>query len=284
MDRVQNFCFCTLAVGQRYRSHAMVLAQTIQEHAPGTALCILTDRPEQFLEFSHVLAFKHRLTSVKGYHDKRFVIGQALSQFETCLFLDADVQILGAMTEAIDWQEGITARTGCSLLKQLENRKNPQEAETVKAAAAALGTDLQQVQWFHEFMFGVRQDEATLNQFLNVWQTLSYFFELKGLYNSDGYAMGLAAAKVNMAVQFDRQDKFPFFKDNIEQVRIKTGQSTRQEKQIYFDRHRAIEFPDRPWLSKVQDKLFRQVAVLYRTYRMKVLARKDAELRKLFVA
>lgn len=67
INMAEKFCFCTLAVGNRYRTHARMLAKDIQQHAPDSTFVVLTDRPSDFAEFAHVMAFKHRLQSVKGY-------------------------------------------------------------------------------------------------------------------------------------------------------------------------------------------------------------------------
>ncbi|YAG12693.1 Glycosyl transferase family 8 [Nostoc sp. DSM 114161] len=282
MNMSQKFCFCTLAVGDRYRTHARMLAKDIQQHTNATALCVLTDRPEYFKEFPHVLAFKHSLQSVKGYHDKRFVLEKALSLFESCMFLDSDVRILGAVTGKMNWPPGITARTGCNLLQHMANIKNPKEIQVIEEVAEKLNIDLHKVQWFHEFMFAMRGQNGLERNFFQLWQTISYLFEIRGIYHGEGYAMGLAAAKVGMAIAFDREDKFPFFKDNIERIRIKKGQSNPQEKQIYFEIHENIEYRNRSILRKISDKLIKKSVFFYRLLRLRKVARKDSDFHKLF--
>ncbi|MFN6445511.1 MAG: hypothetical protein RMX59_009105 [Nostoc sp. DedSLP05] len=282
MNVSNKFCFCTLAVGERYRTHARMLAQDIQQHAYPTPLCILTDKPEYFQEFPHVLAFKHRLQSVKGYHDKRFVLEKALSLFESCMFLDSDVRILGTVVQEMNWLSGITARAGCDLVQHIKNIKHPKEIQIIEEVAAKLNINLQQVQWFHEFMFAMKRQGELDKKFFQLWQTISYLFEIRGIYHGEGYAMGLAAAKLGMAIEFDREDKFPFFKDNIERVRIKKGQSNLQEKQIYFDIHKNIEYQKRPILQKTTDKLIKKLVFSYRLLRLRKLAKNDADFNKLF--
>ena len=39
-------CFCTLALGKRYRSHAFLLAEDIEKHSPGIYLIVLTDKQQ----------------------------------------------------------------------------------------------------------------------------------------------------------------------------------------------------------------------------------------------
>ncbi|WP_138501098.1 hypothetical protein [Nostoc sp. PA-18-2419] len=282
MNTSDKFCFCTLAVGDRYRTHAQMLAKDIQQHTHATALCVLTDKPEYFQEFPHVLAFKHSLQSVKGYHDKRFVLEKALSLFESCMFLDSDVRILGGVVGEMNWLPGITARTGCDLRQHMVQIKNPKEIQVIEEVAEKLNIDIQQVQWLHEFMFAMGRQAGLDTNFFQLWQTISYLFEMRGIYHGEGYAMGLAAAKVGMTIRYDREDKFPFFKDNIERVRIKKGQSNLEEKQIYFDIHENIEYQNRSIVRKVTDKLMKKAVFSYRLLRLRKLAKNDSDFHKLF--
>ncbi|MBE9012026.1 hypothetical protein IQ250_17655, partial [Pseudanabaenaceae cyanobacterium LEGE 13415] len=270
------------AVGKRYRKHAQRLAQDIQTHLPSTPFLILTDQPEEFREFPHVLAFKHELQSVKGYHDKRFVLEKSLSMFESCLFLDSDVRILGGIEQAFNWQPGITARAGTSLVNHLKIVKNQKEVSVIKAAAKKLEIDLENVQWLHEFMFAMKRQNGLEAEFFQLWQTISYFFEMQGIYHGECYAMGLAAARIGLTIDYFREDKFPFFKDNIERVRIKNGQSNREEKQVYFDMHKAIEYPKRSLVKKVMNKLTQQIIFYYRLLRLRLFASKDPSFSRLF--
>ncbi len=282
MNMSNKFCFCTLAMGDRYRTHTLLLAKDIQQHTPDTALCILTDQPEIFKEFPHVLAFKHRLQSVKGYHDKRFVLEKALSLFESCMFLDSDVRILGPVVGEMNWLSGITARAGSDLLHRMKNISNYKEIQVIEEVAQKLNIDLQQVQWFHEFMFAMKGQEGLEGKFFQLWQTISYLFEMRGIYHGESYAMGLAAAKLGMTIRFEREDKFPFFKDNIELVRIKNGQSNLVDKKIYFEIHNNIEYPKRPIYKKVTDKIYKQTVFIYRLLRLRNFAKNDSEFYKFF--
>ncbi|MBE9051915.1 hypothetical protein IQ243_16085 [Nostocales cyanobacterium LEGE 11386] len=271
----KKFCFCTLAVGNRYRTHARMLASDIQKHSPATSLIVLTDQPHDFEEYPHVIACKHRLQSVKGYHDKRFVLEKSLKLFDTCMYLDSDVRILGSVPEDIEWLPGITARTGCKILKHNAGMNQRQALPVIKKVAQKLDIDLEKTQWFHEFMFAVKKQDGAEVEFLKLWQTISYFFEMQGIYDGEGNVMGLAAVLAGLTVQFDSGDKFPFFKDNIEQVRIKKGQSQLKDKQIYFDIHKKIEYPEYPIWRKVINKLIGKAVFLYRLFRLRTFARQD---------
>ncbi len=276
-----TFCFCTLAVGNRYRTHARMLASDIQQHSPATSFVILTDKPTDFENFSHVIAYKHRLQSLKGFHDKRFVIEKSLTLFDTCIFLDADVRILGSVPTEMEWLSGITARTGCNILEHNSRSKQRKALPVIEKVAQKLDISLEQTKWFHEFMFTVRKQAGAEAEFLRLWQTISYFFEMEGIYDGAGNVMGLAAAKAGLTVRFDSEDRFPFFKDNIEQVRIKTGQSNLKEKHIYFDIHKEIENPKHPTWRKGINKLTKKAVFLYRLLRLRYFVKKDSGFQEL---
>ncbi|MBV6628287.1 MAG: hypothetical protein KI793_36100 [Rivularia sp. (in: Bacteria)] len=279
----KEYCFCTLAVGKRYRTHAKILAKDIQEQASGITFVVLTDEPDDFEEYSHVIAIKHRLQSVKGYHDKRFVIEKSLEKFDTCVFLDSDVRIIGSVPQGLEWLPGITARTGCNIIKHNVQTKPRAEFAAIEKVAQNLSINLQETQWFHEFMFVVSKQDGTEQVFLKLWQTISYFFEMQGIYDGEGNVMGLAAAKAGFPIRFDSEDRFPFFKDNIERIRVKMGQSDIIDKQVYFDKHKEIEYPKRANLKKIIDKFTSKVVFYYRLLRLRVYFKQNSSLQEFLV-
>ncbi|MFO8040340.1 MAG: hypothetical protein R6U67_12925 [Sodalinema sp.] len=277
-----SYCFCTLSVGDRYRNHAKQLAKDIQKYAPGVSFVILTDNPDDFSEFPSVLAFHHRLQSVKGYHDKRFVLEKSLSLFESCFFVDADVRILSPVPDDLNWNPGLTARAGCALVKHLKSIKNNRNVEIVKKVANDVKVDIEQVQWLHEFSFILRRQSGKEVEFFRAWQTLSYFFESEGLYSGEGYSMGLAASKVGLNFSFDRTKWFEIFKDNIEKQRIKQGHSDSTDKTIYFEEHKAIEYPQRNLVRKAISKILNQAIFYYRLLRLRQQRAQDEEFKNIF--
>ena len=279
---VNEFCFCTLAVGKRYRTHAKMLAKDIQEQAPNVPFLVLTDEPADFVEYSHTIPIKHRLQSVKGYQDKRLVIEKSLEKFDTCIFLDSDVRIIGKVPLGLEWLPGITARTGRSIIKQNVERKRCAEFAAIEQVAQKLDINLEETKWFHEFMFVVKKQGGAEKVFLQLWQTISYFFEMQGVYSGEGNVMGLAAAKAGLTIRFDSEDKFPFFKDNIERVRVKAGLSNLEDKQIYFEMHKEIEYPKRPIWRKFFDKMTRQAIFYYRLLRLRYFAKQNSGFQQLF--
>ena len=118
--------------------------------------------------------------------------------------------------------------------------------------------------------------------FFQFWQTISYFFERQGIYHGESYTIGLAADRVGMTFNFCRQDKFPFFKDKIELIRIKNGQSNLEETQIYFDIHKQIEYPKRSLLQKITNSLIQKAVFYYRLLRLRIFVKKDPNFSKIF--
>lgn len=278
----QDFCFCTLAVGKKYRNHAQMLARDIETNGSGIPLVILTDKTDEFKQNSSILVFPHQLQSVKGFHDKRFVLARSLELFESCMFLDSDVRIIGTVPKDMEWLPGITARSGCHLSKHMKKWHSSPAIPVIQKAALKLRIDLETVQWFHEFMFVMRRNKGLEVDFFNTWKAISYFFEMQGIYHGEAYSIGLAAAKTGLTIQFFREDKFSFFKDNVEATRVKKGQSNPDSKREYWDSHRKIERLDRSIWKKGINKIINQTTLFYRLLRVRKLAQTDSDFEKLF--
>lgn len=267
MPATPNFCFCTLAIGNRYRQHALLLAEDLERYSPETLFIVLTDKPQVF-QRSNTKAFAHRLQSVGGYHDKRLVIEKALTFCQSCIFVDSDLRILGTVPAEMEFAPGLTARTGCNLLQQ--NRGYPATIALIQQVAKERGIDLDRVDWFHEFMFVVTRQNGVEKDFLKVWAELADYFELRGFYNHEANVIALAAAQTGFNFQIEFYDRFPFFKDKIEGERIKNQQSSLEEKQIYFDIQNQIEFPPRSLPQKVYQKLMKTLGKMYRLGKLRL--------------
>ncbi|MGF1492451.1 MAG: hypothetical protein ACFBSC_08365 [Microcoleaceae cyanobacterium] len=279
MDK--KFCFGTLAAGKRYRLHARQLAQDIKAFVPDTTFIVLTDQPSDFADFSHVLAVKHRLTSVQGYHDKRHVIATAFSSFDTCLFLDSDVRILGPVENQMEFPPGLTGRFGCSILKhnKLESKERP-ALPLIHNVADSLDLSLEDVVWMHEFMFAVSKQDGVEKEFLRLWHLIALYFQINGIYNGEGNVMGLAAAASGFNAGFRRVDPFPFFKDCIEQEMIKNQQPNLQDKTEFFQAHKDVEFPSVRIADKILKRLNKKSGFLYRLAKVKITAIANPEFRR----
>lgn len=266
MNSQADFCFCTLAIGKRYRQHAIMLAQDLQQHSPKTLLVVLTDQPEAF-EIPNTKAFKHSLQSVGGYHDKRFAIEKALQFSRSCVFLDADVRILGAVPEQMNFPPGLTVRISSDITEP--NRPRPL-LDATQQASKRLCVSLEGVRCFHEAMFAVTCQEGAEQEFLRVWGELADEFELRGWYRNEGCVAAIAAAKAGFGFQTEYYDRFPFFKDVIERERLKSNPEAIQEKQIYFDIHKSIESPSRSLPQKALQKVSKKLQHFYRVRKLKL--------------
>ena len=174
-----------------------------------------------------------------------------------------------------------TQPSGYNILKHNAG-SNPRKAlPVIEKVAQKLDIDLQETKFLQECIFTLRKQAGAEIIFLRLWKTLSYVFEMQGIYAGEGNVMGLAAAKVGLTVRCDKQDRFPMFKDNMEKERIRKGRSNLQDKYTYFKIHREIEYPQCSILRKVMDGLTRKVVVLYRWLRLRYMANQDPEFRRL---
>ncbi|WP_138501904.1 hypothetical protein [Nostoc sp. PA-18-2419] len=278
----KDFCFCALALGERYRSHAFLLAEDIEKHSPGTKFVILTDKPQEFSKYSHVLAFPHQQQSIGCYHDKRFVIAKALSLFHTGIFVDVDMRILDKVAPNLKFLPGITARSCASIVKHnqayvgsvndLHKPKRIRDLEIVNKLAQKLDLNLEDnnTQFVMEVLFAVTRQDGREIEFLKHWETIAYYCELNGFTCAIGYAIGLAAAKAGLAVRWDAMEDIVYFKDWVERQKIKKGQAKPEESLIYFQQHEAIEFPKRSIFKKVVSRLDKTIGYYYRSLRLRL--------------
>ncbi len=265
-----SYCFCSLATGQRYRAHAKQLAQDLQKHAPETVLLLLTDKPKEFDPFPNVQAVPHRLQSVKGYYDKRFVIRQAFSQFEACIFVDSDIRVLGPIPETLELTPGLMARYGCGIIKHNTQLKIRPAFPLIQETAQALNVDLEETVWFHEFMFSLRKQQGKEEAFLEAFEHIGERFERAGTYDGVGNVMGLAAAASGLTVTFHREDWFPCFKDNIQKEKIKSGEADPNVMKAEFAQHREIEYPQRTLPQRIKHRLMSEAGFFYRLAKLRL--------------
>lgn len=266
----KEFCFATLALGKKYRALASLLAKDIEKYSPNTYFVVLTDYPTDFKNNPNVRAFKHRQQGVKCWHDKRFVIAKALQMFNTCIFINADMRILGEVPADIKWLPGITARSGCSIIKHNKNKSNA--FVLIEDVAKTMDIDLQQAKWINEFLFIVKKDEGKEMEFLRLWEIMAHYFELNKVHSGEGNAIGLAAVKAGLPLRIDSVDWFPFFNDRIEEERIKHGQAEPNEKSMYFEVQKKLEHPHRSKIGKIVDKIGNHFIYSYRLLRLRLIS------------
>ncbi|MEH2410396.1 hypothetical protein [Nostoc sp.] len=225
-ENLQQFCFCTLAIGAKYRKLAVDLAADLEKFS-SQPLLILTDKPQDFNQSSQLLVFKHSQQSVGCYHDKRYVIAKALSLYDACVFVDADMRILKDVAQ-IQWQPGISARSCANILQHyqpVEDRPDRiKRIEMIKKCSQKFNLDLEQVNFVSEFMFAVAKDSGKEIKFLELWEKIGNYFELNGIYDSEGSVIGLAAAAQEFPLRHQEMPEIEFFNDKIDAIRIRKAQ------------------------------------------------------------
>ncbi|MCL1466743.1 hypothetical protein [Argonema galeatum] len=193
------FCFCTLALGSKYRNLAKELAADLEKYSRLTKVVIYTDNPEDFREVKNVLAFKHRQKGILHcYHDKRFVLQKALSMFRAAIYIDADTRILADVPD-IEWEPGITGRY--ENLSEHISKFRPQSMDLMKSVADKLDISWEKANFIGESLYIIARDEGREEYFFTEWDRIGNYLELKGMYGGEGNAMGLAAAKVGWTVK-----------------------------------------------------------------------------------
>ncbi|MEH2297745.1 hypothetical protein [Nostoc sp.] len=277
----QQFCFCTLALGKVYRGLASLLAKDLELYSPNTAFIVLTDNPQEFSKYPQVLAFQHQQQGVKCYHDKRFAIAKALSLFNSCIFIDSDMRILAPVPEYIEWllEPGISARACMDMPKKLAkaltktNKHFSREIEVIKKAAQFLNLDpeCENVTFVHEYLFSVTKSTGKEIEFLETWEILAKYFELNGVYEGEGNAIGLAAYKAGLPVRWSEMSGISFFNNKTELIKIQKGQSNMDEMLTYFQEHGKLADPKRSILEKIVFKLSKAIMHVYRAIKYRVV-------------
>ncbi|MEH2397194.1 hypothetical protein [Nostoc sp.] len=277
----QQFCFCTLALGKVYRGLASLLAKDLELYSPNTAFIVLTDNPQEFSKYSQVLAFQHQQQGVKCYHDKRFAIAKSLSLFNSCIFIDSDMRILAPVPEYIEWllEPGISARACMDMPKKFAKALTKtdkyffREIEVIKKAAQFLNLDpeCENVTFVHEYLFSVTKSTGKEIEFLETWEILAKYFELNGVYEGEGNAIGLAAYKAGLPVRWSEMSGISFFNNKTELIKIQKGQSNMDEMSTYFQEHGNLAHPKRSILEKIVFKLSKAIMHVYRAIKYRVV-------------
>ncbi|MCA1990918.1 MAG: hypothetical protein LDL41_02565 [Coleofasciculus sp. S288] len=196
----KEFCFCTLALGNKYRLLAKELARDLEQYSPGTVLVVGTDSPKDFKACNNVLAFKLKQAGILHcYHDKRFVIDKALSRFRVAIQIDADTRIVDNVPDPIEWLPGITAGHLENLVEHVETY-TPERLESLKEIALKLNIPLEKTTYVGESLFFVSRDGGKEKEFIKHWDTIARYLELKGIHSGEGNAIGMAAAKAGLKI------------------------------------------------------------------------------------
>ncbi len=273
LKQSSKYCFCTLALGANYCNLALELAKDLKQYSPTIPLVILTDRPQKFSQVTNVLAFPHRQQSIGCYHDKRFAIAKALSLFNSCIFIDADMRILASVPDDLSWQPGITARIAWHNI--LKHNKNKLEINILNNIAHKLNLDLTDITFVHECLFVVTRDKGRELEFLKNWEKIAAYCELHKFYRGEGHTIGLAAAQAGIEIRTNPMPEIKFFKDKLELNKIKSGKIERSEVDIYLDKQKKLEYPRKSILFRFINKISSIIMYLYRSLRLRVLTIRD---------
>lgn len=196
----KNFCFCTLALGDKYRLMVKQLALDLEKFSPDTLLIVGTDKISDFKNCSNVSAFKQHQTGVlKCYSDKRFVIEKALEKFDSAIFIDADTRIVRNIPNSLKYYPGITA-THRNLIQHI-NKYGNRNLEIFQELAAKLNVKMEDSKWIGDSLFIVTKDNGKEKEFLRTWGLISKYLELKGIHSGVGRMMGLACQKVGFNIE-----------------------------------------------------------------------------------
>jgi hypothetical protein len=261
MNSPSTFCFGTLALGKRYRKHAALLAADLSNYCPEATLVLLTDYPTEFAEFSNVVTVFHKQQSIGCYHDKRFVIQQALTRFKTCIFVDADLRILSPIAPDLVWQPGITCISFAAAQKHLETvfEHNLTAKSLLTKTADKLKLDItaSDLKFVQAYLFVVTKDDGKEQTFLNYWNKISIWLELYGLINAEGFTIGLAAVKAEFPLHLrgESLEQIHFFKNWLERSKLKTGNPPSDQILSCFEAHEQIEFSS----SSILDRLAKRM-------------------------
>lgn len=211
-------CFCTLAINEPYRSKAKILCQQV----PNSPWIILTDKPEDFLDIP-VQAIFHAPTGpmavdylarlprvgngngTASYHDKRFVMIEALKKFDTVIYLDADSSFIEE-PKFDEFPEGISIYplVHKTILEHLKTTGSWRLPFFESAAIYLTGSTeiLEKAYWCHETPIVVKKDGKEAS-FFTAWGRIANFLQDQKIYSGEGGVIGLAAAFCGWAVNFD---------------------------------------------------------------------------------
>ncbi|WP_228014742.1 hypothetical protein [Fortiea sp. LEGE XX443] len=262
---------------------AKLLAQDLEQFAPGYPFIIYSDRPHLFKNNLNVLAVKHSCRGVLPYHERRFAIWQALSISSSVMYLDADVRICASVPETLDFLPGLTARSCGNLQKHIQEQftRNPNSPKlqhkkyVLERMANQIGIDIDspELKFINEFLFVVNAHEGRELEFLKIWGELAIYADTLGMHKHPTYAMALAAVKSKFPIHQSEMNGLDFFDDRIEKVRLSKGQSTPGAKAQYFHQQNIIEKVDHNLFQSISRLVNNKSSLLYNRTRVQLVSK-----------
>ena len=211
-----SVCFCTLAIREAYRRRARLLVGDAAK-----PWVVLTDEPEEFVGLP-VRTVHHLptgpmadefLTKYKwtangrgrpAYHDKRFALQEALKDFETAIFVDADSRMSNVPDLPV-FQPGIAVvkEVQASIAEHL-SRYGPDRLPAFERLATHLtgsAETLKSARWCSEMLFAVTKD-GNESKFFDAWARSAEFLHSQNVFTGEGGAIGLAAVCAGWTVAY----------------------------------------------------------------------------------
>jgi hypothetical protein len=192
----QKICVTTLAIGSKYRKHALQLAEDIRHFSPDTPFVVLTDNPQIFAGMDLVIPVKHEIQSVGIYHDKLDCIAECFQQgFNCCIFLDADCRLLMDITASRHWKVGLTAKSCNDLKRYVIKNYGKKSSRLIYELAEKYQFSIEQCKFILEWIFVVCRDEQNdqADKFLQYWREIRDYLENNRVFASEGAAIGIAS-------------------------------------------------------------------------------------------
>lgn len=262
---------------------AKLLAEDLQQFAPGYPFIIYTDRPHLFKSSTNVLAVKHSCRGVQPYNERRFAIWHALSISSSVMYLDADLRICAPVPQNLDFLPGLTARSCGSFQKHIQEQfhRNPKSSKlkhkkyVIERMAEHVGIDVNnpELKFINEFLFVVKADEGRELEFLKIWSELAIYADTLGMHKHPTYAMSLAAVKSNFPIHRSEMNGLDFFDDRIEKIKISKGQVTPEAKAKYFQQQNSIEQGDKNFLKRFFRLFVSKYSFLYNRTRVQIVSK-----------
>jgi hypothetical protein len=190
--------------------------------APHVPWVVLTDAPEEFGDLP-VRAVRHLPTGPMAadylqrlpatgngqgsaaYHDKRFAVREALREFGTAVFVDADSRI-PALPPLPAFPRGLAVlpvvrNSVDAHLAEWGPWRRPAFEELARELTGGTGV-LAEAAWCHEACFAVTPGGSP-DAFLEAWDHGARFLQARGVFSGEGGVMGLAAACAGWSVDYD---------------------------------------------------------------------------------
>jgi hypothetical protein len=195
--RASNFCFTTLALGERYRRAALELASDLATNAPGKQVVVLTDDPRVFERQRNVVAVQHHQKGLFNcWNDKRFAVTAAFQFGDPVIFYDADSRVSKPLPRDIQTFAPLSADWTPNLEEHTIRYQNKKERDIIFKVCESFGVDPKASVCIADSFYVIRKDQGREITFLRIWGKVAEQFDLLGICPSDGWSMGIAAAVI----------------------------------------------------------------------------------------